>query len=174
MQERMYMFRKKIQAAFGSFQYRRPTQPSPTFSARTMRSAQSRTHSHGLWKLRGTLHTHSHVPIVRQVRQVRQVRHSLPAVSALHNMLCQPTEHTALCFGNSGAHCTHTAKCHKSYRAYKAYRAYSGIARTLCIAQCALPAGGNALCFFWRTHSTWSTGGNLTFPPVYPLFARVL
>ena len=31
------------------------------------------------------------------------------------------------------------------------------------------------MCYvLWRTHCTWSTGGNLTFPPVYPLFARVL
>ena len=41
------MFHKKIQAATGSFQYRRPTQPSPTFSARTMRSA-----SPALWNFR--------------------------------------------------------------------------------------------------------------------------
>ena len=133
MQERMYMFRKKIQAASGSFQYRRPTQPSPTFSARTMRSAQSalpanRTHSHVFWKLRGTWHTHSHVPIVRQVRQVR---HSLPTPCALRNVLCQPegmcfaffwTPCTgifyplfcALRFGISGAHSPHIALCPSS------------------------------------------------------------
>ena len=48
--------------------------------------------------------------------------------------------------GSSGAHGTHTAKCHKSHRAHKSYRAYSGIARTLCIAQCALPANSPHFC----------------------------
>ena len=71
--------------------------------------------------------TESPVPIVRQVRQVRQVRlvrlvrHSLPAVSALRKVLCQPavppsapvyaTPRQAMCCEISGAHGSHCTLC---------------------------------------------------------------
>ena len=70
--------------------------------------------SHVLWKLRSTWHALHPVPIVRQVRPVRQVRYSLLPPCALRNVLCQLTEHTAMCFGNSGAHGTHCTKCQSS------------------------------------------------------------
>ena len=67
-------------------------------------------------------------------------RRASPRVLELHRDVLP--RFYALCFGNSGEHCTHTALCHKSYRAYKAYKAYkaySGLAPTLCPAQSALP-----------------------------------
>ena len=70
--------------------------------------------SHVLWKFRGARHTLHQVPIVRPVRPVRQVRHSLLPPCALRNVLCQPTEHTAMCFGNFGEHGSHCTKCPSS------------------------------------------------------------
>ena len=105
-----------------------------------MRRVRANTESQELWNCRRALPARSQVPIVRQVRPVRQVRHSLHLPCALRKVLRQPTVPTsAPCALEFPEHIAHTAKCHKSYRAYKAYRAYSGIARTLCIAQCALP-----------------------------------
>ena len=179
------MFRKKIQAVSGSFQYRRPTQPSPTFSARTMRSAQSalqanRTHSHGLWKLRGTWHTLHPVPIVRQVRQVRPVRpvrHSLLPPCALRNVLCQLTEHTAMGFGNSGAHCTHTALCYRNSKAHGTqaaidhlqYSRYSQYSWFLCshpvpCAKCFASRWENAM----HREAPWAKGGHFLGKKLVP------
>ena len=75
-----------------------------------------------------------------------------------------------MCFKNSGVHGTHTAKCHKAYRAYKAYKAYSGIARTLCIAQCALPADSPRSYVLSKFQSAWHTGCHRPFT-VFPVFA---
>ena len=65
------------------------------------------------WKFRGTWHPCSQVPIsISLISPIGPI--SLPAVSALRNVLCQLTEHTAMCCGISGAHGTHTAMCQSS------------------------------------------------------------
>ena len=125
--------------------------------------------------LKHRAHTHL-VPIVRQVRPVRPVRHSLLPPCALRNVLCQPTEHTALCHRNSKAHGTHCTMCCLPSEAsgeggsVQVRTSPYSLARTLCIAQCALPAAGNTLCFLVNAMHM-EHGGNLTFPPVYPPFA---
>ena len=125
----------------------------------------------------------------------------------------------AKCFGISGAHCTHTAKCqssdksdksdksdilcshpvlcakcparqqntqpcaieipkHMAHTAPCANRPYKSVqvrtspyslAPTLCIAQCALPAGGNVLCFFLDAMHM-AHGGKPYFSPRVPPF----
>ena len=74
----------------------------------------NRTHSPVLSKFQSAWLTLHQVPIVRQVRLVRPVRHSLLPPCALHNVLCQPTEHTAMCYRNSKAHGSHCTKCPSS------------------------------------------------------------
>ena len=93
--ERMALTQPSAHRPYKSVQVR----TSPYSLARTLCPAQSalpanRTHSPVLSKFQSTWHTLHQVPIVRPVRQVRPVRHSLPAVSALHNVLCQPVECT--------------------------------------------------------------------------------
>ena len=51
---------------------------------------------------------------MRSVGRVRQVRHSLLTVSALRNVPCQPTEHTAMRYKNTKAHGTHCTMCPSS------------------------------------------------------------
>ena len=51
------MFRKKIQAASGSFQHRRPTQPSPTFFARSIGFAHCAKHIVGASPPGNTMNT---------------------------------------------------------------------------------------------------------------------
>ena len=57
------------------------------------------------------------------------------------------------------------------YKSYKSYRSHFS-APTLCIAQSALPASGNALCSFVKAMHM-EHGGNLTFPPCPPFVPRV-
>ena len=82
----------------------------------------NRTHSHVLGKFRSTWHTLHQVPIVRtSPYKSVQVRIPLPAPCALRNALCQPTEHTALCYRNSKAHGTQVAIDHLQYSRYSQY-----------------------------------------------------
>ncbi len=100
----------------------RPTSPTsptcPTFFARSIGTAQcafpaNRTHSPVLSKFQSAWHTGCHRPFtVFPVFAVFMV--SLLPPCALRKVLCQPTEHTAKCFGNSGAHGSHCTKCPSS------------------------------------------------------------
>ena len=68
---------------------------------------------HVLWNFRSAWHTGCHRPFtVFPVFAVFMV--SLFPPCALHNVLCQPTEHTALCLEISTAHGTHCTKCQSS------------------------------------------------------------
>ena len=103
---------------------------------------------------------------VRQVRQVRQVRHSLPAVSALRNVLCQPTEHTALCYRNSKAHGTQAAIDHLQYSRYSQYSWFLCSHPVPC-AKCFASQRECAMFFGGRT-AHGARGETLLFPPCTP------
>ena len=73
------------------------------------------------------------------IRPIRPIPALLPPC-ALRNVLCQPTEHTALCYRNSKAHGSHASCAHRPYKSVQVRTSPYSLARTLCPAQCAFPA----------------------------------
>ena len=123
-----------------------------------------------LWEFRERMaHTHL-VPIVRQVRPVRPVRpvrHSLPTVSTLHNVLCQPTEHTALCYRNSKAHGTQAAIDHLQYSRYSQYSWFL-CSHTVPCTMC--PASQRECAMFFRERTAHGARGETSLSPRVPPF----
>ena len=66
---------------------------------------------------------HTQPSAIRPIGPIRPIR-PIPALlppCALRNVLCQPTEHTALCYRNSKAHGTQAAIDHLQYSRYSQY-----------------------------------------------------
>ena len=124
---------------------------------------------YALRKFQSTWLTLHPVPIVRPVRQVR---HSLLPPCALRNALCQPTEHTALCYRNSKAHGTQAGIDHLQYSRYSQYSWFLcsyPVPCTMCSAsrwECAM--------FFGERTAHGARGETSLFPPCAPLSPRVL
>ena len=78
-------------------------------------------------------------------------------------MFCGSSAHSAPCAVKNPKHMAGRKQNPSPYKSYKSYGSHF-FALTLCIAQSAPPASGNALCFLGKAMHM-EHGGNLTFPP---------